>query len=140
MALNSRGVAHILANRARIEAGRSETVVLMGATSNPDTVSYQAIAGVLVHLAGQVPAGITNRIGELTRQPWDAILVFPHATVFDSSLRLIARTATASQAGVTAATERYFVIDRKREGLGTRGSGGGTNSGDRWLVKCRLQR
>jgi hypothetical protein len=130
-------VAHILSNRAKIEAGRSETVVLVGASGG--TVWYQAVAGVLWYDAGAVPAGIANRIAEVTRQPWDAIAVFPHATAFPGDLRLVARTATATQAGVAAA-QTYTVLDRRREGLGTRGSGGGANYGDRWLVKLRLRR
>ena len=120
MPLDSRKVAHIVANRAKIEAGRSETVVLVGASGG--TVWYQAVAGVLWYDAGAVPAGIANRIGELTRQPWDAIAVVPHSTSFPGDLRLVARTSTATQAGVAAA-QTYLVLDRKREGLGTRGAG-----------------
>src|SRR5919109_973874 len=66
MPLDSRKVAHILSNRAKIEAGRSETVVLVGASGG--TVWYQAVAGVLWYDAGAVPAGIANRIAEVTRQ------------------------------------------------------------------------
>ena len=78
-------------------------------------------------------------MGELTRQPCDAIAVFPHATAFPSDLKLVARTSTATQPGVAAA-QTYLVLDRRPEGVGTRGSGDSSNYGDRWLVKLRQRR
>lgn len=140
MVLTSRGVAHILANRARIREGRSETVVVV--TEGVGTVGHQAVSGVAVHVSGAIRPGVSNRIGEITRVPWDAVMEFPGTTdpaVF-TNINLIARTATASLAGVAAALERYFPLDIRREGLGTRGDGGGLNQGDRWVIKCRLQR
>jgi hypothetical protein len=137
MPLNSRGVAHVLANRAKLAAGRGETVVLVAASGG--TVGYVAVSGVVWYDAGAVPAGTSNRVGEVTRAAWDAVAVFPSATVFPGDLKLVARTGTATAAGVAAA-ETYTVLDRKREGLGTRGDGGGTNYGDRWVVKLRKRR
>ncbi len=137
MPLDSRKVAHILANRAKVTAGRSETVTLVAASGG--TVAYQAVSGVVWHDVGLVPAGITNRQGEITREPWDAICSFPSTATFPGDLRLVARTANATAAGVAAA-KRYQVLDRYRAGVGTSGSGGGANAGDRWIVKLQLLR
>jgi hypothetical protein len=135
--LDSRKVAHIAANRARIRAGRSETVVFVGASGA--SAGYVAVDGVVWHDEGLVPAGVETRAGQVTRRPWDAIAEFPGTTVFPSDLRLIARTATPTAAGVAAA-ERYTVLDRVRAGLGTTGSGGGNAAGNRWVVKLRRLR
>jgi hypothetical protein len=90
--LDSRKVAHIAANRARIRAGRSETVVFVGASGG--STGYVAVDGVVWHDEGLVPAGVETRAGQVTRRPWDAIAEFPGTTVFPSDLRLIARTAS----------------------------------------------
>ena len=137
MPLDSRKVAHIAANRAKIRAGRTETVTLVAASGG--TVGYQAVAGVVWRDAGLVAAGVAAQPGQITRQPWDAIAEFPGDTAFPGDLRLVARTATATAAGVAAA-RRYLVLDKVRAGLGTTGSGGETAAGDRWLVKLRLMR
>src|SRR5689334_10632463 len=128
--LDARKVGHLAANRRRMAAGRSETVVLVGASGG--TVGYAAVPGVVWHDEGLVPAGVETRAGEVTRRPWDAVAEFPDGTVFPSDLRLMARTATATAAGVAAA-ERYAVLDRVRAGLGTTGSGGGPAAGNRWM-------
>jgi hypothetical protein len=127
-------VAHIAANRARIRAGRSETVTLVA--TGAGTVSYGAVAGVVWLDAGLVPPGVAARPGDVTRRPWDALAEFPGDTIFPDGLKLVARTATATEAGVAAA-ESYLVLDRVRAGLGTTGSGGGPNTGNRWIVKLR---
>ncbi|MBI3971723.1 MAG: hypothetical protein HY332_10585 [Chloroflexi bacterium] len=137
MPLDSRKVAHVAANRAKIRAGRSETVTLVSAGGG--TVGYQTVAGVVWRDAGQVPAGIASRVGDVTRAPWDAMAELPGETVFPDGLKLVARTATATAAGVAAAA-RYVVLDKVRAGLGTTGSGGGGNAGNRWMVKLRLLR
>jgi hypothetical protein len=134
MPLDARKVAHITANRARIRAGRSETVTLVA--TGAGTVSYQAVAGVVWLDAGLVPPGVAARPGDVTRRPWDALAEFPGDTSFPEGLKLVARTATATEAGVAAA-ERYLVLDRLRAGPGTTGSGGGMSSGNRWMVKLR---
>ena len=129
MPLDSRKVAHIEANRARIREGRTETVVLVSGTG---PVTYQAITDCLWQDFGQVPAGVANRAGAVTRKPWDALLVLPGNTSFPARLTLIARTSTASAAAVRQA-ERYRVLDRIRIGLGV----GATGPGNRWQVKLR---
>ena len=137
MPLDARKVAHIAANRSRIASGRSETVVLV--TASAGLVGYRALAGCLWHDAGAVPAGVTDRAGEVTRAAWDALLVLPDAATVPDDLRCIARTATASAGGVAAAS-CYLVLDRHRAGIGTSASGGGLAAGDRWLLKLRLIR
>ncbi|MGH2350222.1 MAG: hypothetical protein ACRDI2_09715 [Chloroflexota bacterium] len=137
MPLDSRKVAHVAANRDKIRSGRSETVTLVVASGG--SVGYQAVEGVVWHDAGLVPAGVTPSVGAITRRPWDALVEFPGGTVLPDDLRLIARTATATAMAVATA-ERYTVLDRVRAGLGTTGSGGGANSGNRWMVKLRRMR
>jgi hypothetical protein len=86
---------------------------------------------------------VANRIGEVTRSPWDAVVVLPDATAIPGDLVAVARTATASAAGVAAATAAgllYVVLEQRRLGLGTRGSGGGSNYGNRWVLKLRQRR
>jgi hypothetical protein len=135
--LDARKVGHIAANRAKINAGRDETVVLV--TASGGVVGYQAVAGCLWYDVGAVPAGITNRVGEVTRFGWDAVVVVPGSVAMPSDLRVVARTATANAAGVAAA-RRYVALDVRRAGLGTTGSGGGAAYGNRWLLKLRLMR
>ena len=135
MPLDSRKVAHIAANRAKIAAGRSETVTFV--TAGGGLVGYQAVDGCQWYDAGAVPAGVSSRVGEITRAPWDALLILPSAVAVPDDLRCVARTATATSVGVAAA-QRYVVLDRRRAGLGTTGSGGGTAYGDRWVLKLRL--
>ena len=137
MPLDARKVAHIAANRERIRLGRSETVTLVSVSGGG--VVYGAVSGVVFYEAGAVPAGVSNRVGEITRTGHDAIAEFPAGTVFPSGLRMVARTATASQAGVAAA-DRFQVLDARRAGLGVTGSGGGANTGDRWMVRLRRLR
>src|SRR5688500_8300858 len=134
MPLDARKTAHIAANRDRIRAGRSETVVLVSVSGS--VVTYTAVSGVVFNEVGAVPAGVSNRVGEITRSGHDAVAEFPSGTVFPVGLRVVARTATASQAGVAAAA-RFDVLDRRRAGLGVTGSGGGANAGDRWMVRLR---
>ncbi len=137
MPLDARKVAHIAANRARVTAGRSESITLVSAGGG--TAGYLALPGCVWYDAGAVPAGVANRVGEVTRAPWDAIVEVPGATVFPADLRYVARTAIATSAGVAAAP-RYVVLDRRRQGLGTTGSGGGASYGNRWVLKLRLIR
>ncbi len=141
MALGTRGVAHVLANRAKINAGRSETVVLV--THSPGVDGYAAVAGCLWFDADRVPSLTSNRVGEVARVPWDAVCILPHAQAVPADLVAVARTATATAAGVSAATNAgllYTILETRRLGVGTRGDGGGTNSGDRWIVKLRQRR
>jgi hypothetical protein len=137
MPLDSRKVAHIAANRSKIAAGRSETVTFV--TASGGLVGYQAVDGCLWYDAGAVPAGVADRVGTITRAPWDALLVVPGTTAIPDDLRCVARTATATSVGVAAA-QRYSVLDKRRAGLGTTGSGGGGAYGDRWVLKLRLLR
>ena len=137
MPLDARKVAHILSNRDKIRAGRTETVTLVSVSGA--AISYTAVAGVVFQEAGAVPAGISTRSGDITRTAYDAFAEFPSGTTFPADLRVLARTATASQAGVAAA-DRFTVLDRRHVGLGTRGSGGATNAGDRWVLRLRRLR
>ena len=137
MPLDNRKVDHIAANRAKITAGRSETVTFV--TAGGGLVGYQAVSGGQWYDAGAVPAGVSSRTGEITRTPWDALLVLSGATAIPDDLRCVARTATATSAGVAAA-QRYLVLDKRRQGLGTTGSGGSAAFGNRWLLKLRLMR
>ena len=68
--------------------------------------------------------------GEITRVAHDAVAEFPVETVWPSGLRVVARTGTASQAGVEAAA-RFTVLDRREMGLG---------GGNRWVVRLRRMR
>jgi hypothetical protein len=138
MPLDSRKVAHIEANRVKIRAQRTETVVLVSTVAG--VVTYTAQANCIFYQAGAVPAGISNRVGEITRTPYDGLLELPDGSAWPSGTYSVARTATASQAGVMAATERYQVLDRRPIGLGTVGDGGGANYGNRFVVRLRLRR
>ena len=137
MPLDSRKIAHILANREKLRAGRSETVVLVSVSGA--SIVYTAVAGVVFHESGAVPAGVANRVGEITRTGHDALAEFPSATAWPTNLKLIARTATPSQAAVATA-DRFTLLDKRRAGLGTTGSGGGPNTGNRWLARLRRLR
>ena len=137
MPLDTRKIAHILANREKIRAGRAETVVLVSVSGG--VITYTAVAGVVFNEVGAVPAGVSNRVGEITRSGHDAVAEFPGSTTWPSGLRVVARTSTASQAGVAAA-DRFEVLDRRRAGLGVTGSGGGASTGDRWMVRLRRLR
>jgi hypothetical protein len=134
MPLDTRKIAHIAANRDKIRAGRTETVVLVSVAGGVTT--YTAVGGCVWLDTGAVPAGISNRAGEITRVAYDALAEFPSATAFPSGLKLIARTSTPTQAAVSSA-DRFTVLDKRRAGLGTTGSGGGTNAGDRWMLRLR---
>jgi hypothetical protein len=135
--LDARKITHIAANREKVRLGRSETVVLVSVSGG--SIVYSALGGVVFHESGAVPAGISNRVGEITRTAYDALAEFPLATVFPSGLRVLARTATPTQAGVQAA-DKYTVLDRRPVGLGVTGSGGGQSSGNRWLLRLRKVR
>jgi hypothetical protein len=135
--LDSRKVAHIVANRDKIRFGRSETVVLVSVSGG--VISYAAVAGCTWHEAGAVPAGVANRAGEITRTAYDSLVELPSGASIPSGLRVVARTATPSAAGVSAA-DRFTVLDQRRAGLGVTGSGGGTNAGNRWLLRLRRLR
>jgi hypothetical protein len=134
MPLDGRKIAHILANREKIRLGRSETVVLVSVSGS--AVVYTAVSGVVFHEAGAVPAGVANRVGEITRTAYDAVAEVPLSTVFPGNVRVVARTATATQAGVQAA-DKFTVLDRRAVGLGVTGSGGGANTGTRWQLRLR---
>ena len=137
MPLDTRKVAHILANRDKIRLGRTETLVLVSVASG--VTSYAAIPNCVLNEVGAVPAGIANRVGEITRTAYDALAEFPSDTAFPSNLKLIARTATPTQAAVQSA-DKFTILDRRRAGLGTTGSGGGPNTGDRWQLRLRRVR
>jgi hypothetical protein len=133
MALDERKVAHIRANRARLRAGRSETVVLVAVSEG--LARYVAVAGCVWHETGAVPAGVANRAGEITRAPYDALAEFPGELVWPEGLRLVARTATPAPAAVAQAA-RYVVLDKRRAGLGVAAG----VAGNRWMVRLRLAR
>src|SRR5919202_5807314 len=114
MPLDARKVAHIGANRAKIAAGRSETVTFV--TASGGLVGYQAVPGCVWYDASTVPAGITNRVGEISRTAWDAVVVVPGATVVPDDVRLVARTATATAVGGKLAS-RDVVLGKRRGGL-----------------------
>ena len=137
MPLDARKVAHIAANRARITAGRAETVVFVSVSGG--AIAYTAVSGVVLHETGAVPAGVANRVGEITRTGHDALAEFPSNTVWPTGLKLIARTATATAAGVALA-DRFTVLDKRRAGFGVTASGGGSGTGNRWLARLRRLR
>jgi len=135
--LDARKVSHIAANRDKILLGRTETIVFVSVAGG--VTSYTAVAGAVWYDTGAVPAGIANRAGEITRVGHDAVVELPSATAFPTGLALIARTGTPTQAGVQSA-ERFQLLDKRRVGLGVTGSGGGTNAGNRWLLRLRKHR
>ena len=137
MPLDVRKVAHIAANRDKIRLGRSETLVLVSVAGG--VISYQAVAGCVFNEVGAVPAGISNRVGEITRTAFDALAEFPSGAAFPSGLKLVARTATPTSGSVETA-DKFTVLDRRRAGLGTTGSGGGASAGDRWQLRLRRVR
>ena len=91
---------------------------------------YAAVPGVTFYEAGAVPAGVSTRAGEITRVAHDAVAELPVTTVWPAGLRVVARTATASQAGVEAAA-KFTVLDRREMGLG---------DGNRWVVRLKRLR
>ena len=137
MPLDTRKVAHILANRDKIRLGRTETLVLVSVAAG--VITYQAVAGCVLNEVGAVPAGISNRVGEITRTAYDALVELPSSTIIPTDLKLIARTATPTSAAVATA-DKFTLLDRRRLGLGTTGSGGGPNTGDRWHLRLRRVR
>ena len=128
MPLDARKVAHIGANRERMRLGRSETVVFVSASGG--SVVYAPVPGAVFYEAGAVPAGVSTRAGEITRVAHDAVMELPVGTVFSSGLKVIARTGTATQAGVAAAA-KFTVLDRRELGLG---------AANRWVVRLRRVR
>jgi hypothetical protein len=125
MPLDARKTAHIAENRARIRRGRDETVVFVSVSGG--VVGYQTVPGCVWVETGNVPAGVSNRIGEVTRAPYDALVEVPGETVFPTDLRLVARMTTATVAAVSGAG-RHIVLDKRRARAGTPGSGGGENA------------
>lgn len=124
MPLDTRKVAHAAANREKIRAGRTESIVLVAV--NAGATTYTLVAGCVWHEVGAVPAGVASRASEITRTAYDALAELPGGTVLPNGLRLVARTGTASAAGVAAA-DRFTVLDRRRMGLG----------GNRWVMRLR---
>src|SRR5688572_6732786 len=100
MPLDARKVAHMVANRERVRVGRTEGVVLVSVWGG--TVVYEAVSGVVLYETGAVPAGVSTRAGDVTRVAYDGLAEFPAGTVFPASLKVVARTGTATQAGVEA--------------------------------------
>ena len=135
--MDSRKVAHVAANRDRIRLGRSETVVLVSVAGG--VTSYQAVEGAVWYETGAVPAGISNRVGAITRVSYDAVVELPGGTAFPGGLVMIARTGTPT-AGAVQVAERFQVLDKRRAGLGVVGSGGGANAGNRWMLRLRRMR
>jgi len=142
MPLDARKVAHISANRTRIRAGRSETVVLIAAGNG--TTGTQVVTDAVWHdrhdggpvagsHGGPTGTGHANR-GSVA---WDATVELPGSVSLPTDLRYVARTA--SVAGISSAP-RYAVIDAMRAGLGTVASAGltaMTASGNRWRLHLR---
>lgn len=138
MALTARGVAHIEANRAKIRAARTETVTLVSYSGG--ATGYASATSTVWHDVGKVAAGVLDRVGFITRQPYDALVEFPEEQTWDANLRFICRTATATAAGVAAATDRlYEVLDRIKIGMGVDASSP-PSQGNRWLLKLRRLR
>ena len=137
MPLDARKVAHIAANRTKIRLGRTETVVLVSVAGG--VISYAAVGGVVWMESGAVPAGVATRAGEITRTAYDALAELPSGTSFPTGLRLIARTGTPTAPAVATA-DRFVPLDRRHIGLGATESGGGTNAGNRWVMRLRRLR
>lgn len=167
MPLDSRKWAHIKAVREKMERGREE-VVLFVARDGGGAFSYGA-PYVVWYEAGRVPSGVANRIGEITRSPFDAILVIPvrYKTIqgnrvtweHPDGLKCVCRIAVdiytqpeaaIQQAIVNATAEglTYTVLGCRLMGLGSAGAhlthGGGTvpsvGTGDRWVYRLRQRR
>jgi hypothetical protein len=133
--LDGRKAAHILANRLKIQAGRSETVVTVSTSGG--VTAYAAVTGAVFYDVNAVPSGVSTRQGDISRTSYDAFLELPSTWAAPAGrLVLIARTATATPGGVAAA-ERFHVLDRRRAGVAVTGSGGGANAGDRWVLRLR---
>ena len=126
MPLDARKLAHILSNRDKIRAGRTETIVFVSIPAG--VITYTAIPNASWYDAGAVPAGISTRSGEITRFAHDAILELPITTTFPTTLKLIARTPTATQAAAAAA-DRFTVLDKRHLGPAP--------DGDRWHLRLR---
>lgn len=135
MPLDSRKAAHILANRAKIQAGRSETVVTVSLSAG--VISYAAVVGAVWYDVNAVPSGVSTRQGDISRTSYDAWVELPSTWAAPAGRLIeIARTATATLGGVTAA-EKFQVLDYRRAGVSVTGSGGGANAGDRWVLRLR---
>lgn len=138
MPLDARKRTHIATNRGRIRAGRTETIVLIaaGGGTTGTLVVDEAVwhdrhdGGPTPVAYGLVPAMASRTTGTVG----DATVELPGAVSVPSDLRYIARTATT---GGVATAPRYAVIDVVRVGLGTAGSGGGMQTGNRWRLHVR---
>jgi hypothetical protein len=132
MPLDARKVAHAGALRARIRAGRTETVALVAAGAG--TTGTQVVADVVWHdrhdagpspvAYGLVPGIVGRTTGGGTS--WDATVEVPGSVSLPADLRYVARTATT---GAIASSPRYAVVDVLRVGLGA--------NGDRWHLRVR---
>lgn len=130
MPLTARQITRIEANRVKIRTAREEYVTFV--THSAGVTGYQAIPTTWYDL-GKVPAGIADKLGRITGKPYDALAEFPEAQTWSDALVLIARTATATGAGVNAA-EKYTIINRTKIGLGVDAGG---SQGNRWIVQLR---
>jgi hypothetical protein len=140
--LDARKVAHVAANRARMAAGRSETVTVVSVSAG--AVVAQAVTGCVWLDTGAVPAGVTNRIGEIIRTGHDAVLQVPGSVVWPDDVRYVARCSGGTLAAAQSA-RRYVVLDKRKVGMGTTGSGAASATddswhGDRWVCRLRLLR
>jgi hypothetical protein len=132
MPLDARKVARAASLRARIRAGRTETVVLVAAADG--TTGTQVVAGAVWHdrhdagpspVAHALVPGVSGRTtGGGTS--WDATVEIPGTVSLPPDLRYVAR---ATSTGAVATSPRYAVVDMIRAGLGA--------GGDRWQVRLR---
>ena len=132
MPLDARKIARATALRARIRAGRTETIVLVAAGGG--TTGTQVVTGTVWrdrHDAGPSPVahalvpGVSGRTtGGATA--WDASVEVPGTVSLPSDLRYVAR---ATSVGAVATSTRYAVVDVIRAGLGA--------GGDRWHLRLR---
>ena len=132
MPLDVRKVIRAVALRARIRAGRTETVILVaagGGTTGTQVVPEAAWrdrhdAGPTPVAHGLVPGVAGRTTGGGTS--WDATVELPGSVSLPADLRYVARAST--EAGIATA-RRYAVVDVIRAGLGT--------GGDRWHLRLR---
>jgi len=139
MPLGPLDIAKIEANRALLRQGREEYVTLV--THAGGLTGLQAVPCSWFD-AGKVPAGVMDRVGYVSRQPWDALVLFQEAQTWSAVLMYICRTPVATSEGVAAANDRlYTVLQRLRMGIGvTSGTAEPPDKGDRWVVLLRRLR
>lgn len=140
MPIDARKFAHALALRARVTAGRTETVVLVAAGNG--TTGTQVVNGAVwrdlhdgavVHVPHAV-AGQTFQRGGVS---WDAVCELPYTVSLPSDLRYVARCATVGGVGSAA---RYAVIDAFRAGVGVLNppvGGPVASAGTHWMLRLR---